>query len=330
MSNPLIALNELLNEDVTKTNQLIVDKMYSPVELIQQLSGYIIMNSGKRLRPLLTLAIAKIFDYQGDYHHKLAGCVEFIHTATLLHDDVVDESATRRGTETASVVWGNKPSVLVGDFLFTRSFELMVECNSLEVMGILSKASALIAQGEVLQLMFTNDIEISYEDYLEVIKSKTAVLFAAATQVGAVIAETTPEKIQQAYEYGMNLGIAFQISDDILDYVGDEKQTGKNTGDDFKEGKVTLPILYCISQAKAHKNQEELEFFKRTFGELDIHDNDWQRVQEIIQKYDAINYSIKEAHVWVEKAHGNLSLLPDHEVKTHLGDLLDFVVNRSK
>jgi octaprenyl-diphosphate synthase len=252
----LDALLGLVEGDLKKVNQHILDNMKSPVALIPQLAGHIIASGGKRLRPVLTLASANLCGYTGQRHIGLAACVEFIHTATLLHDDVVDESDLRRGQASANAIWGNEASVLVGDFLFSRSFQLMTADGSLQVLRILSDASAVIAEGEVLQLMTANEPTTTEEAYLEVIRSKTAKLFAAATRIGAVVAER-PQAEEEALEsYGMNIGIAFQLIDDVLDYSADQLKLGKTVGDDFREGKVTLPVILAYRRG----NEEERAF----------------------------------------------------------------------
>ncbi len=245
----LDALTELTQDDIQKVNQAIIARMDSPVILIPQVAGHIIAAGGKRLRPMLTLASARMCGYEGDRHVGLAGCVEFIHTATLLHDDVVDESDLRRGAASANAIWDNKSSVLVGDFLFSRAFELMVEDGNLDVLRILSQASSIIAEGEVLQLVTANDTETTEGDYLEVIRSKTAKLFAAAAEIGAVIAERPQEEWKSLDSFGHNLGMAFQLVDDVLDYSARQATLGKAVGDDFRDGKITLPIVLAFNAA---------------------------------------------------------------------------------
>ncbi len=245
--NALDKLTVLVADDLKACNALIIDRMQSPVELIPQLAGYIIAAGGKRLRPVLTLASRRdCADMSGDRHQALAACVEFIHTATLLHDDVVDESDLRRGLASANAVFGNKASVLVGDFLFSRAFQLMVEDGSLDVLRILSHASAVIAEGEVLQLATSNDTGTSEQAYLDVIRSKTAELFAAACQIGAVVADRPAVEEDALFAYGLNLGIAFQLVDDVLDYSALQARLGKTVGDDFREGKITLPVILAL------------------------------------------------------------------------------------
>jgi octaprenyl-diphosphate synthase len=244
----LAALTALVQTDLEACNRLIVERMQSPVALIPQLAAHIVAAGGKRLRPLLTLAAARMAGYRGMRHVALAACVEFIHTATLLHDDVVDESSLRRGQASANALFGNKPSVLVGDFLFARAFQLMVQDGSLEVLRILSEAAATIAEGEVLQLVIQNDTGTTEDQYLQVIEGKTAALFAAATEVGAVVADRPAPEQAGLRAYGHNLGVAFQLVDDALDYSAEQERLGKTVGDDFREGKITLPVLLAFAR----------------------------------------------------------------------------------
>ncbi|MBM3929103.1 MAG: polyprenyl synthetase family protein, partial [Sphingomonadales bacterium] len=246
--DPMLAL---VAHDMNLVNKEILDRMQSDIPLIPELAGHLIAGGGKRMRPMLTLASAKLLGYPGTRHHRLAAAVEFIHTATLLHDDVVDSSDLRRGRRTANIIWGNPASVLVGDFLFSRSFELMVEDGSLKVLKILSNASAVIAEGEVNQLTAVRKIDLSEERYLDIIGAKTAALFAAACRIAAVVAER-PESDEAALDaYGRNLGIAFQLVDDAIDYTSDAGTMGKDAGDDFREGKMTLPIILAYARADA-------------------------------------------------------------------------------
>ena len=248
-ANPLETLSKALHEDLAAVNAIILDRMKSDIPLIPQLAGHLIAAGGKRIRPVLTLASAALFGYKGTRQHKLSACVEFIHTATLLHDDVVDDSDQRRGRASANALFGNEAAVLVGDFLFSRSFQLMVEDGSLDVLRILSNASAVIAEGEVLQLSTANNLETTEDQYMQVIRSKTAELFAAACEVGAVVAGRAPAECLTMREYGMCLGVAFQISDDVLDYAASEERLGKSIGDDFREGKMTLPVIKALEGA---------------------------------------------------------------------------------
>jgi octaprenyl-diphosphate synthase len=258
-------LSRLLKSDLERVNRLIVQRMHSPVALIPQLAGHIVAGGGKRLRPMLTLGCARLCGYRGDRHVALAAAVEFIHTATLLHDDVVDASDLRRGRDTANALWGNKPAILVGDFLFSRAFELMVADGSLRILEILSRASAIIAEGEVMQLMTTSDTATTEAAYLSVIQAKTAELFAAASRIGAVLAERPPPEEEALDCFGRNLGTAFQLVDDMLDFSAHQAELGKSVGDDFRDGKVTLPILVAFARG----DEEERAFWRRTLEDLD-------------------------------------------------------------
>ncbi|MCH8237662.1 MAG: polyprenyl synthetase family protein, partial [Proteobacteria bacterium] len=287
----LDSLSELVADDIKAVNQLIVQRMASPVTMIPELAGHIVAAGGKRLRPMLTLASARMCGYSGTRHLALAACIEFIHTATLLHDDVVDESDLRRGLASANAVWGNKASVLVGDFLFSRSFELMVEDGSLMVLGILSNTSAVIAEGEVMQLVTTNDTETGETAYLEVIKAKTAKLFSAACRIGAVVAER-PRIEEEALEtFGMNLGIAFQMIDDVLDYSAKQATLGKSIGDDFKEGKITLPVILAFRRG----DDEDRTFWRRTLEDLAQKEGDLEHALHMMEKHKALEDTVERA-----------------------------------
>ena len=322
---PLAYLRSLVESDLQLVNATIVDKMQSPVVLIPQLAGHIVAAGGKRLRPVLTLASARLCGYEGDRHISLAACVEFIHTATLLHDDVVDDSDLRRGLKTANAVWGNKASVLVGDFLFSRSFQLMVADGSLKVLKILSDASAEIAEGEVGQLLTANNTGTSEDAYMEVIRAKTAVLFAAAAEVGAVVAERPAEEEEALRDYGMNLGIAFQLVDDVLDYSAEEAALGKAVGDDFREGKVTLPVVLAYERG----SEEEKVFWRRCIEELEQRDDDLQTAMALMTKHGSIDESMEKAQAFAAAARKALDIFPDRPEKEALSLLADFAVQRA-
>jgi octaprenyl-diphosphate synthase len=326
-SSAFETLRSLVSEDMTRVNQTIIDRMDSPVALIPQLAGHLVASGGKRLRPMLTLASAKLCGSQTSRQVMLATCVEFIHTATLLHDDVVDESDLRRGQASANAVWGNKPSVLVGDFLFSRAFELMVEDGSIRVLGILSHASSVIAQGEVLQLTTANDMETDESAYLEVIESKTAQLFAAACQIGAVVAERPANEEKALEQFGMNLGIAFQLIDDALDYSAKQEQLGKTIGDDFAEGKVTLPVILAYRRG----DDTERQFWHRTMEDLDqAEDNsDLEQAKLLLEKHAAIEDTIQRARHYGDRARDALAIFPESETKTAMLDIVDFCIERA-
>ena len=317
-------LMDLVSEDLKAVNALIMKHMQSNVVLIPQLAGHLIAAGGKRLRPLLTLASSRLCGYNGERHYGLAACIEFIHTATLLHDDVVDESNLRRGRDTANAIFGNKPSVLVGDFLFSRAFQLMSRDSSLEVIRILSDASAILAEGEVQQLMTSNDLETDHDTYLQVISSKTAILFAASCRLGAVVADRPKAEEQALEDYGQSLGIAFQLVDDILDYSAKQAALGKTVGDDFREGKMTLPIILAVERA----NEEEKAFWKRVIEDLEQTDDDLETAINLLKKHNALEDSMATAREYVQKAIRSLNIFPDSVEKRALIGAVEFSVDR--
>jgi octaprenyl-diphosphate synthase len=322
----LSALVALLQPDLEACSRTIVAHMDSPVTLIPQLAAHIVAAGGKRLRPLLTLATARLCGYTGERHIQLAACVEFIHTATLLHDDVVDESVLRRGLASANAVFGNQASVLVGDFLFARAFQLMVTDGSLVVLGILSRAAATIAEGEVLQLVTQNDLTTSEERYLEVIKGKTAALFAAACEVGGVVAERPECEVTALAEFGMNLGIAFQLVDDALDYAADQAVLGKTVGDDFREGKITLPVLVAYQAGDA----AECDFWRRTIEATEQTAADLDRALHLMDSRGAIRATLHRAGGFVAAAKEALAAFPDSPLRRALMDVADYTVSRAR
>jgi octaprenyl-diphosphate synthase len=326
-SASLDALAALVDDDMAKVNATIVERMQSQVEFIPQLAGYIVTAGGKRLRPMLTLAAARLCGHRGQRHILLAGCVEFIHTATLLHDDVVDESALRRGRASANAVWGNKASVLVGDFLFSRAFELMVEDGSVQVMSILSRASSIIAEGEVLQLTTANDITTSEDAYLDVIRAKTAALFAAACRVGAVVADRPKAEEEALESYGLNLGIAFQLIDDMLDYSAKQEKLGKAIGDDFREGKITLPVILAFRRG----DEDERAFWRRTLETLDQAEDgsDLRRAIGLMEKHLSLQDTVNRARHYGAIARDALGIFPDSQAKSALIDIIDFCIERA-
>ena len=316
---------ELLAAEMADVNTLIADRMSSEhAPRIPEVTAHLVGAGGKRLRPMLTLAAARMCGYEGPYHIHLAATVEFIHTATLLHDDVVDESAQRRGRPTANLLWDNKSSVLVGDYLFSRSFQLMVETGSLRVLSILSNASATIAEGEVLQLTAAQNLATDESVYLQVVRGKTAALFSAATEVGGVIAQAPEEHVKALFDYGDALGVAFQIVDDLLDYQGQASATGKNVGDDFRERKLTLPVIKAVAKADA----EERAFWERTIEKGQQNDGDLDTALSLLNKHGTLEQTKFEALAWAAKAKAALDTLPDHEIREMLIDLSDYVVER--
>ena len=320
----LADIQALVAEDMQAVDALIQKRLNSDVVLINQLGFYIINSGGKRLRPLLHLLCAGAAGYKGHHQHALAAIVEFIHTATLLHDDVVDGSELRRGQDTANALFGNEASVLVGDFLFSRSFELMVEDGSIDVLRILSNASSVIAEGEVMQLMTANDTETGETAYLEVITSKTAKLFAAASQIGAVVANR-PKVEEEALEaFGLNLGIAFQLIDDVLDYSAVQAELGKTIGDDFRDGKITLPVILSFRRG----DNVERAFWRRTLEEQDQKDGDLEHAIELMNKHDALKDSVERARHYGAIAKDALGIFADCPEKEAFHELIEFCIRR--
>ena len=317
------SIRQLADADMQAVNALIQRRLHSEVVLINQLSHYIIGSGGKRLRPLLALLVARACDYQGDKHIDAAAIVEFIHTATLLHDDVVDESDMRRGKQTANNVWGNQAAVLVGDFLYSRSFEMMVDIGSMRVMEILSTATNTIAEGEVLQLLNCRDPDTTEARYMEVIHSKTAKLFEAACQLGAVLAGLSNEQEQAMARYGMHLGTAFQLVDDVLDYTADAAEMGKNVGDDLAEGKPTLPLIIAMQRSAAPIQT----ILRKAVEEGGL--NELDTIMQAIQQTEAIAYTLQRATQETELAIENLSVLPASDYKQALENLAWFAIKRS-
>jgi len=322
--NPLDDLQAMMSDDMKAVNAMIIEHMQSDVPLIPQLASYLIAAGGKRIRPLLTLSATALFRGDMTRAHRLSAAVEFIHTATLLHDDVVDDSNQRRGKDSANIVFGNEASVLVGDFLFSRAFQLMTADGSLEVLRILSTASAVIAEGEVKQLSTQNNIDTTMDDYLSVIEGKTAALFAAACEVGPVIAEQDEVTIKALRDYGMALGMAFQIADDVLDYEPARAKLGKEIGDDFREGKMTAPILYTLENASG----DDKEFWQRTLGHKNQKDDDLETAQNLIENHNALEKSKKLAQDYGTQAIQSLDVLPPSNLKETLINIVSFTINR--
>ncbi len=321
---PHEALSAYLAQDMAAVNALIGARMASEhAPRIPEVTAHLVNAGGKRLRPMLTLAAARMCGYAGPYHVHLAATVEFIHTATLLHDDVVDESDKRRGRPTANLLWDNKSSVLVGDYLFSRSFQLMVETGNLTVLDILANASATIAEGEVLQLTAAQNLATDEGIYLQVVRGKTAALFAAACEVGGVIAGAAPAQVQALNAYGDALGISFQIVDDLLDYWG-TGQTGKNIGDDFRERKLTLPVIKAIAAA----DEDERAFWVRTIETGAQGDGDLEQAIMLLDKHGALEATRSEALAWAGRAQAALAPLPEGPIRTMLHDIADYVVAR--
>ncbi len=316
-------IRSFIAQDMNDVDDVIRDKLHSHVALIRQISKYIINSGGKRLRPALVILSAGAFNYQGKYHHNLAAVVEFIHTATLLHDDVVDESELRRNKETANALFGNAASVLVGDFLYSRAFQMMVAVDNMRVMQILADATNTIAEGEVLQLLNCKDPDVDEENYLQVIRFKTAKLFEAATRLGAILGNATPEEEEALAIYGMHLGTAFQLIDDLLDYSGDNQDTGKNLGDDLAEGKPTLPLIYAMRAG----TEAQADIIRRAIVESGK--DGFQPVLEVIQQTNALDYARKCAQAEAETASAAIASLPDSDNKKYMLQLATFAVTRN-
>jgi len=317
-------LIELTRSDMTRVNELILSKAGSDVELIPQLARHLISSGGKRLRPMVTLAAAQMFGYSGEGHVKLATSVEFMHTATLLHDDVVDESDLRRGKQTARMIWGNQASVLVGDFLLGQAFRMMVEVGSLDALEVLSDAAAVIAEGEVMQLGVAKNLETTEDEYLAVIKAKTAALFSAAAEVGPIIAKASRSDRSALRSYGTNLGLAFQLVDDALDYGGSTRDLGKNVGDDFREGKVTLPVILAYRRG----SEEERRFWKDAIEGEQADAAALDKAIRLMHRHGAIVDTVGRARHFGEIARDALAPLKATPQKAALVDVIDFCISR--
>ena len=321
----LDAMMALVAADMNGVNAVILERMQSKVALIPELAGHLIAGGGKRMRPMLTLACAELLGYSGSRHQKLAAAVEFIHTATLLHDDVVDGSGTRRGKRTANLIWGNPASVLVGDFLFSRAFELMVEDGSLKVLKILSHASAVIAEGEVEQLTAQRRIDTGEEQYLHIIGAKTAALFAAACRIAPVVAEAGDEAETALESYGRNLGIAFQLVDDVIDYASDATTMGKGVGDDFRDGKMTLPLILAYARGSG----EDRAFWEAAITGQRVADQDLARAIALMRSSEALSDTIDRARHYGRRAIDSLGMFPAGKAKTALTEAVEFAVARA-
>jgi octaprenyl-diphosphate synthase len=319
---PLIAL---VAEAMNGVNSVILERMQSKVVLIPELAGHLIAGGGKRMRPMLTLAAAELLSYPGTRHHKLAAAVEFIHTATLLHDDVVDGSGLRRGRRTANLIWGNPASVLVGDFLFSRAFELMVEDGSLKVLKVLSHASAVIAEGEVEQLTAQRQIATGEEQYLGIIAAKTAALFAAACRVAPIVAEAGEEAELALEAYGRNLGVAFQLTDDAIDYASDAKTMGKGVGDDFRDGKMTLPVILAFARG----SEAERDFWRAAISGEHSSDADLAHAVNLLRSSGALDDTVERARHYARRAIDSLAIFPSGKAKAALSETAEFAVARA-
>lgn len=323
--NAVAELQALVRPEMEAVNDFIRERMASDVPMIPQSASHLINSGGKRLRPMLTIAASRMCDYTGNDHIKLAATVEFLHTATLLHDDVVDESDMRRGSKTARMLWGNQASVLVGDFLLGRAFKLMVETKSLRALEIIADAASIIAEGEVMQLAAAKDTSTTEDAYLRVISAKTAALFAAASEIGAVISKREGNEAAALHSYGRNLGIAFQLVDDALDYGGRAAALGKNTGDDFREGKITLPVVLAFRRGTA----EERSFWERTLQQGDRQEGDLERAVELMHRHSALEDTILRARHYGAMAIDALAIFPESRYRDALTAVVEFCINRN-
>ncbi len=317
---------QLLSDDIPRVEAQLLEDLDSGVPLIRKVGEYVFASGGKRVRPLLLLLCARLSGYSGHRHIGLASVVEFIHTATLLHDDVVDGAVLRRGNSSANVLWGNEASVLVGDFLFAKSFSIMVRVGSLSILQILSDATTKMAEGEVLQLVSTADMEVAEERYLEVIRSKTAVLLSAACEVGGVLGEVDDARQEALREFGLDLGLAFQLMDDALDYVADQEEFGKSRGHDLEEGKITLPLIHPLRCC----TDEERQSIAYVVEKDCLDPGDFALVFDLINRYDGIGHTRQRARDYVESAKARLSIFGDSQTRQALYELADYVVTRSK
>ena len=321
---PYDSLKEIFNNDLDKVEDFTKLKLSSAVNLIDQMASYQLNSGGKRLRSILTLASSKITEYRGEHNIHLAACVELIHSATLLHDDVIDNSTVRRGKKTSNVIWGNQPSILVGDYFLSRCFEIMVDVGSLEILKLLSNVSAEIAQGEVLQLQHKNEVDMTEQVYLNIVTQKTASLFGAAMKVGGCLANKSENEKKALQSYGVNLGIVFQISDDILDY-NSTKAFGKNIGNDFYEGKITLPIIILFQKT----NEIEREQIKKYFAQKIRIEKELNQILLLIKKYDVITICKKRAEYFSNVSSDSLNIFKDSEIRKNLQELSFYLINRT-
>jgi len=321
---PYDSLKEIFNNDLDKVEDFTKLKLSSEVNLIDQMASYQLNSGGKRLRSILTLASSKITEYRGEHNIHLAACVELIHSATLLHDDVIDNSTVRRGKKTSNVIWGNQPSILVGDYFLSRCFEIMVDVGSLEILKLLSNVSAEIAQGEVLQLQHKNEVDMTEQVYLNIVTQKTASLFGAAMKVGGCLANKSENEKKALQSYGVNLGIVFQISDDILDY-NSTKAFGKNIGNDFYEGKITLPIIILFQKS----NEIEREQIKKYFAQKIRIEKELNQILLLIKKYDVITICKKRAEYFSNVSSDSLNIFKDSDIRKNLQELSFYLINRT-
>jgi octaprenyl-diphosphate synthase len=315
---------EWIGDDLEKVDQEFRKNLRSNVPIISAIGEHLLLSGGKRFRPTLLLLSAKLCGYQGDHHISMASLVEFIHTATLLHDDVVDRAELRRGSVSANSIWGNEACVLVGDFLFTKCFSLMVENGNRKILNTISRTTTLMAEGELEELIKTNDLSLTEEGYLSIITRKTAALISAATQIGAILGDVSEERETALSQFGMDVGIAFQLIDDNLDYTSKEEEFGKKIGIDLQDGKITLPLIFTLN----HCSKEEKAFIRETVESHPITKEAFFRVVEIIEQYGGVHYTWQKAREYVEKAKGRLHLFPNSKEKEALYVLADYVLDR--
>lgn len=317
---------ELIGEDLKLVEGQFRKDLESDVPLIRKVGEYVLASGGKRIRPAMLLLSARLCGYNGDQAIPLASVVEFIHTATLLHDDVVDNASLRRGFASANTLWGNEASVLIGDFLFSKSFSLMVAAGSLDILRVISRATTVIAEGEVMQLLYTGEVDLTEEQYIEVVRAKTAVLLSAACQSGAILGNVSDQQEQALADFGMELGIAFQLMDDILDYTASEEEFGKSIGHDLDEGKLTLPLIHTLRGC----NEEEHAAVSRIIGSDEVTSDDFNLVSGLVKRYGGIEYTVEKARGCIKNCEKQLSCFPDSECKRALLELAEYVVTRNR
>jgi octaprenyl-diphosphate synthase len=322
--SPIESVLEWIGEDLEKVDQEFRKNLKSGVPIISAIGEHLLLSGGKRFRPTLLLLSAKLCDYHGDHHISMASLIEFIHTATLLHDDVVDRAQLRRGSLSANSIWGNEACVLVGDFLFTKCFSLMVENGNLKILQAISRATTLMAEGELDELLKTNDLSLTEEDYLSIIARKTGALISAAAQIGGILGNTSEEREQALIRFGMDVGIAFQLTDDNLDYTSKEEEFGKKIGIDLQDGKITLPLIFTLSRCSG----EEKDFIWRVVESEPISKEDFFRVVEMIERYQGLRYSWERAKEYIERAKKHLQPFPDGRERKALEILADYVLER--
>ncbi len=317
---------KLIGEDLGRVEEQFKKDLESDVPLIRKVGEYLLSSGGKRIRPAMLLLAARLCNYNGNQAIPLASVVEFIHTATLLHDDVVDNASLRRGLASANTLWGNEASVLIGDFLFSKSFSLMVGAGSLDILRVMSKATTVIAEGEVMQLLYTGEVGLTEEQYIEVVQAKTAVLLSAACQCGAILGDVSSQQEQALADFGMELGIAFQLMDDILDYTASEEEFGKSIGHDLDEGKLTLPLIHALRSCTPEEHAAVSEIIEKD----EVNREDFNLVSGLVEKYQGIEYTVEKAKTSIRQCEQHLAGFPDSECKLALIELANYVVTRNR